>query len=262
MKHTFTLFSDYFALRDNWLTRFDPRLKVLIVLAVILSVVSSTQVVLPLFVLVLCLGCMLSIGIPVRAVLARFAPVAGVLIVLIGLRSFLVGVTPLWTFSVFGHGVVCTSEGVREGVLIGSRVAGAISVVMLSSFITPVPQLYATLLWCRAPKIWVEIAAMVYRYVFVILERARSAILSQRARLGYAGTMRSLHSVGILAGSVFMRAFEQAEDTHRAMLARGYTGTLPTGKLGALGTRRLAALITICGLIAGGHFLVERFVSS
>jgi len=262
MKHTFTLFSDYFALRDNWLTRFDPRLKVTIVLAFILSVISSSQVFSPLLVLVLCVGCMLSIRIPIRIMLIRFAPVAGVLVVLIGLRSFLVGVTPLWTFSIPGHDFTATSEGVREGALIGGRVAGAISAVMLSSFITPAPQVYATLLWFRAPRIWVEIAAMVYRYIFVILECARSAMLSQRARLGYVGTMRSLHSVGILAGSVCVRAFEQAEGTHRAMLARGYTGTMPTGKLDALGARRLAALITICGLIACGHFVFERFATS
>ncbi len=262
MKYTFTLFSDFFALRDNWLTRFDPRLKVTAVLALILAVVSSTQVFLPLLVLVLCVGGMLSIRIPIHIMLIRFAPVAGVLLVLISLRSFMIGETPLWTVSLFDHDLTFTSEGVREGVLIGSRVAGAISAVMLSSFITPAPQVYATLLWFRAPRLWVEIAAMVYRYIFVILERARSAMLSQRARLGYVGTMRSLHSVGILAGSVFMRALEQAEGTHRAMLARGYTGTMPTGKLDALGPRRLVALITICGLIAGGRFIFERFATS
>ncbi len=262
MKHTFTLFSDYFALRDNWLTRFDQRLKVMVSLALILSVVFSSQVFMPFLVLALCLGAMLIIRVPIRVMLLRFAPVAGVLIVLVGLRSFLVGVTPLWTFSVFGHELTCTSEGVREGALIGSRVAGAISAVMLSSFITPAPQVYATLLWFRAPKVWVEIAAMVYRYVFVILERARCTILSQRARLGYVGMARSLHSVGILAGTVFMRAFEQAESTHRAMLARGYTGTMPTGKLDPLGMRRLAALVTIYGLIAVGYFIFERLAAS
>lgn len=262
MKYNFTLFSDYFALRDNCLTRVDPRLKVAIVLALILSVISSSQVFFPLLVLLLCVGCMLSIRIPIGIILIRFAPVAGVLVVLIGLRSFLVGVTPLWTFSMLGHEFTATSEGVREGALIGSRVAGAISAVMLSSFITPAPQFYATLLWFRAPKLWVEIASMVYRYIFVILERARSAMLSQRTRLGYVGTMRSLNSVGILAGSVFMRAFEQAEGTHQAMLARGCTGTLPTGRLEALGAGRLAALIAICGLIACGHFIFERFAAS
>lgn len=259
MKHTFTLFSDYFALRDNWLTRIDPRVKVTAIVALILSVVFSSQLYLPLLVLSLCLGCMLSIRIPIRTLLLRFAPVAGVLIVLIGLRSFLVGTTPLYTVSLFGRDLVLTSEGVQEGVLIGSRVAGALSAVMLSSFITPAPELYSTLLWFRAPRIWVEIAAMVYRYVFVILERARSAILSQRARLGYVGTMRSLNSIGILAGTVFMRAFEQAEGTHRAMLARGYTGTMPTGRLGALGAGRLCAMLAICALIAGGYFMIERF---
>ncbi|NQT93089.1 MAG: cobalt ECF transporter T component CbiQ [Lentisphaerae bacterium] len=259
MKHTFTLFSDYFALRNNWLTRFDPRLKITAVLALILSVVFSNQVFLPLLVLSVCLGCMLSIKIPIRTLLLRFVPVAGVLVVLVGLRSFLVGTTPLYTVSILGRDLSLTSEGVGEGVLISSRVAGALSAVMLSSFITPAPQLYSTLLWFRAPRIWVEIAAMVYRYVFVILERARGAILSQRARLGYVGTMRSLNSIGILAGTVFMRAFEQAEGTHRAMLARGYTGTMPTGKLGALGAPRLAALVVICGVIAGGYFMLERF---
>lgn len=258
MKQTFTLFSDYFALRDNRLTRFDPRLKVVVVVALILSVVFSTQVFMPLLVFVFCLGCMLSIGIPLRTISVRFIPVAFVLIVLVGLRSFLVGATPLHTFNIFGYDLTITTEGVREGLLIGSRVLGAVSAVMLSSFITTVPQLYSTLLWFHAPAIWVEIAAMVYRYVFVILERARSTILSQRARLGYVGTLRSLNSIGILAGTVFMRAFEQAEGTYRAMVARGYTGTMPVGKLDAFGAGRLAALLAVCGLITGGYFMFER----
>lgn len=258
MRQTFTLFSDYFALRDNRLTRLDPRLKVMVALALILSVIFSTKPFLPLLVFLLCVNCMLLIGIPVRMLLIRFAPVAFLLAALVGLRSFLVGTTPLLTFSVLGHDLTVTHEGMREGALIAGRVAGAVSAAMLSSFITPAPQFYSALLWFRVPKIWVEIAAMVYRYVFVILERARSAILSQRVRLGYIGTARSLNSIGILAGTVFVRAFEQAERTYRAMLARGYTGTMPTGRLNAFGARRLAGLLAVWTVILAAYFMCER----
>lgn len=261
MQQTFALFSDYFALRSNRLSRFDPRLKALTAVALILSVVFSSRPFWPLLVLAMSLGCMFSIKIPVRVALLRFVPVIIVLAVLMVLRSFLVGGVPLCGFRLLGHAFTVTREGAREGALIAGRVAGAISVVMLSGFITPVPQFYSALLWFRVPEIWVEIASMVYRYIFVIIERARNAILSQRARLGYAGVRRSLHSIGILSGVVFVGAFEQAEGTHRAMIARGYTGRMPTGALPALKKSDLAAMVLVCALIACLYFVFERFIA-
>lgn len=261
MKHTFTLFSDYFALRDNWLTRFDPRVKVLAVLVVIVAVVLSRQALLPAGVLLGCLGCLWSVRVPARVVLVRMAPVALVVAVLVLLRGVAAGPWP-WAAGAGGPGAAAPDAGLREGLLIGSRVAGAMAAVMLSSFITPAPQFYATLRWLRAPALWVELAALVYRYVFVILERAGSTVLAQRARLGYVGPRRALQSIGILAGTVFLRAFEQAEGTHRAMCARGYNGTLPTVALAPLGRRRAVALAGFGAGVAALYRVCERMVGT
>ncbi len=258
MKQNFTLFSDYFALRDNRLTRLDPRVKALMTLAVVLASVGSSQPVFPLVAFAACLAAMFYIRIPIRIIIMRLLPVASLVAVLVLLRGILSGSTPIYGGSVLGIDVSIKAEGLAEGGLMGARVAGAISAVMLLSFTTSAPQLYAALRWFRVPKLWVEIASMVYRYVFVILERARCTILAQRARLGYTGFSRSLNSIGILGGTVFLRAFEQGEDTYRAMLARGYNGTIPTAGLPVIGAGRAFALLSALAGTGAVFVIFER----
>ena len=65
---------------------------------------------------------------------------------------------------------------------------------------------------------------MVFRYIRVLIEEALSMKRARDARsFGKKGL--SLKLWGVLIGQLFLRSVDRAERVHRAMLARGFTGS-------------------------------------
>ncbi len=232
----FELFSDIFACRDNALTRMDPRPKMVIAFTLIIAVVLSEQPFFPLLTFVMCTGGMLWLKMPARLVLVRLVMPMGIVVVLVVLQTFLTGATPLISFSFAGYRFTGTEEGLMRGMLLGSRVLGAVSVMLLLSSVTPVYKIFGAMQWFRVPEGWVEIALLIYRYTFVLLDQTADIATAQRVRLGYSSPRRSLSSAGVLAGTVVARSMDQAMRTYEAMTLRGYQGRLPVGVLPNLKT--------------------------
>ena len=147
-----------------------------------------------------------------------------------------------------------------RGVLLGSRVLGAVSVMLLLSSVTPAYKIFGALRWFHVPEGWVEIALLVYRYTFVLLDQTADIASAQRVRLGYSSLGRSLSSAGVLAGTVVARSMDQAMRTYEAMTLRGYQGRLPMGPLAELKARDWRTMFVVssgdscrlphCGMVA------------
>jgi cobalt/nickel transport system permease protein len=253
----FELFSDIFACRDNALTRMDPRPKMVIALALIVAVVISKQAFLPLLVFVSCTVGMLCLKMPVKLVLLRLVGPMGIVLVLVALQAFLTGVSPVASFSLAGYRFVATVEGLMRGVLLGSRVLGAVSVMLMLSSVTPAYKIFGALRWFRVPEGWVEIALLVYRYIFVLLDQTADIAAAQKVRLGYSTVGRSLSSAGVLAGTVVARSMDQAMRTYEAMTLRGYQGRLPMGPLPKMKTADHWCMWTIPPAIVAAYLIVE-----
>jgi cobalt/nickel transport system permease protein len=227
----FEVFSDIFACRENSLTRIDPRPKLIIALSLILAVIFSRRFFLPAGAAAVCVGAMLALRIPRRLLLIRLLPPLGIVAVLIVLKAFLTPGAPLISITLLGNYLSASAEGAAEGLLMSARVLGAVSVVLLLATVTPAYKVFAAARWFRVPDGWVEIAFLVYRYIFVLLEQASDVQTAQRVRLGYSNIRRSLSSVGVLAGTVMVQSIDQALRTHEAMMMRGYQGRYPFGPL-------------------------------
>ena len=255
------LFSDIFAYRDNSWTQMDPRGKLVLSLAAILGVLLSRGMVFPLTVFTIGLGAMLSLRLPARLVLARLAAPLGIVMVLVLLQAVLFGRTEIFSFSLLGMRVTCKQEGLWRGLLMGSKVLGAVSVMLWLSLVTPAHKIFHALLWFRVPQGWVEIAMLMYRYIFSLLDDTADVAAAQRVRLGYRGIRRSLSSFGALAGAVIIRSLDQASSTHEAMILRGYKGFIPFGPMPAMGridrlrmASGLAILAVACLVLEGRLF--------
>lgn len=222
----FDLFSDIFACRENVLTRIDPRPKLLVGLVTIVLVVLSTRVFMPLLVLVLCQGTLAALRIPLRLVFARLAAPLGIVAVLVVLQAFTVPGTPLWSGSLAGWHFTASVQGLNRGFLLGARVLGAVSVIVLLSSVTPAHKIFHALRCFGFPESWVEIALLMYRYTFALVDQACDVAAAQRVRLGYSSFRRSMSSAGVLAGTVLIRSIDQAARTHEAMTLRGYQGRI------------------------------------
>ena len=257
LQPAFELFSDILAYRDNALTRIDPRVKFMLAVLAILGVLLSTGFAFPPAILAACLAAMMAVRMPLRLILVRLAAPLGIVLVVIVLQSLLIGSTPLFRISLFGFNIGVMREGVRHGALIGTRVLGAVSVLLLLSSTTRAHQIFHVLRWLGVPKGWVEIAMLMYRYIFMLLDRASDVMDAQRVRLGYSSFRRSLSSAGVLAGTVIETAMDQGIRTHEAMELRGYKGYMPFGALPRISSRDLRILWLTFGAMAAAYIWLE-----
>jgi cobalt/nickel transport system permease protein len=221
MKFSIERYTDNYVKEGHPLRLLDARMKMGISAALLLAILASSQSVLPIIVTVVSIAVLLMAGIPARVIMVRFVPPLASVLVLVAVQFVLIGETPLHTLSVAGISITLKCEGVVRGMHIGLRVLGAVSILLLLSFLTSAHDIFRTLRWCRVPATWVEIALLMYRYLFVFLEEASAMAEAQRVRLGYAGIRRSLISMGDLMGAVIVRSMEQSMITQEAMTARG-----------------------------------------
>ena len=223
----FELFSDIFAGRDNPLRRIDARAKLMIAALIILLCLCSAQVPFPLLAAVVCLAGTAAIRVPLSHALGRLLfPLLAAVFVLV-LKLFMIGSTEIFTIHINGMVLVARQEGLFQGITILAMVMGAVSVMMLLGYVTPAHEIFRALRWMRAPEEIVDLAMLMYRHIFTLIEQAGEVAVAQRVRLGYAGLSRTLGSAGTLAGTVILRSLEQSVRTHEAMVARCYDGRMP-----------------------------------
>jgi cobalt/nickel transport system permease protein len=256
----FDLFSDIFTYRDNVLTRIDPRAKIVIALAALIAVVTAEWAVPPLTVFAFCLGSIAALRIPAKLVAARLAAPLSVVAVLVVLKIFTTGTTPIFSFTLAGWPFTARAEGLHQGVLLGARVLGAVSAVFLLSVVTPAHRIFQALRWFRISRDWLEIAILMYRYIFVLMDRTADLAAAQRLRLGYTARGRALVSFTTLAGATILHSLEQAGRTHDAMRLRGYRGAMPFGPLPAMG-RRDRQIMAVCLSCIAAVRLLEGGIS-
>jgi cobalt/nickel transport system permease protein len=253
----FDLFLDIFTYRDNALTRTDPRVKLLVALAGLFAVVTSERPILPIGVFVLCLGTVAALRVPAKLVALRLAAPLSTVAVLVVIQTFVTGTTPLFALTLGGWTLTAKAEGLRQGLLLGVRVLGALSIVLLLGITTPAHRIFHALQGFRISKNWLEIAILMYRYIFVLMDRAGDLAAAQRLRLGYRARGRALSSFTTLAGATVVHSFEQARRTHDAMRLRGYRGTMPFGPLPVLGRKDRTLLALSLTAIAAAYGFFE-----
>ncbi len=235
------------------------RVKLIAAVAAILAAVGSTHFALPLAILGVSLGLLAAFRAPLRATLYRLTAPLAVVAVICLLRALMTGTTPLASLPLGPWRLVLYREGLAGGALIAARSLGSISAIVVLCTFTQAHEIFAALHWARLPRTWIEIALLMLRSIFTLMEQAASVLSAQKARLGHATYRRSLQSLGGLAGIVMLRSIDQAGRTHEAMVARGYQGSLPLPDLPPLARRDLSLAAAAVGLLAVAFLLAERW---
>ena len=93
--------------------------------------------------------------------------------------------------------------GLRLAAEVTLRSLAATSCLVFLILTTPVAELVPMLGKLGVPRPVRELILLIYRLIFVFLERAFVGRQAQVARLGYDGPRRSIRSLGWLAGSLF-----------------------------------------------------------
>ena len=186
------------------LAKVDARVKLLAALTVLVMVLSYKGFVFPAIVTLSCVFLCIRMEIPLRALVLRFAEPLFIAAVVLLLKCLFSGKDAFFSSTLMGVTVAGHRDGLREGLLIVSRIMGAVSVVAVLGFATPFTELMAGLSWFRVPKGFIEILMFAYRYIFVLFEDALVIYQAQRNRLGYSSMTRGLNSFGTLAGALIM----------------------------------------------------------
>jgi cobalt/nickel transport system permease protein len=108
----------------------------------------------------------------------------------------------------------------RAGSLVGHAVAGSAAVLLLATT-TPMSDLLPALRRLRVPAAVVEVASVVYRLLFVLLESLDTIREAQTARMGYSSLRRSYRSSGALAAAVLTRSWDRARRLQEGLAGRG-----------------------------------------
>jgi cobalt/nickel transport system permease protein len=262
------MFGEDVAARDGLLQRLDPRLKIVLLVALLFvtAFVRHIQVLLGLYALALVLAAAsrLSLGFFVKRVWL-FIPIFTGIVVLPATFSFITPghiVLALWHWH--GHGVGLTAQGLYGAGLIVSRVAVSISLVILLTLTTPWVKLLGALRALFVPRVFILIVGMAYRYLFLLLNAVTDMYTARKARsvgnaTGDIGEGRRL--VSATAGALFGKSHALSEEVHQAMVARGYRGdpkTLTGFRLRALDWGFAFAAVAVSVLVLEGDRLVGR----
>lgn len=77
------------------------------------------------------------------------------------------------------------------------------------------------------PRVLVTQMQFTYRYMIVVIEEALGMDRARKSR-GFGRKGYPLRMWGRMVGQLFVRSYERAGRIHRAMMARGFDGTMPT----------------------------------
>lgn len=135
----------------------------------------------------------------------------------------------IWNSGFFGIGI--TTESLRVSLLTFFRVFACFSALGFMSLTTPITDVMFVLRSFYVPKIFCEIAVLMYNAIFIFLDSIEVMRNAQKTRLGYLGTfMESMKSFGSMFSNLFLTSLEKSETLQRTLDSRCYTGELPVYK--------------------------------
>ena len=156
---------------------------------------------------------------------------------------------PLATIPFWHWQVTIYAGGVWHGLELASRILGGMAVLLFFSLTTPLPELMRSAAFFRCPPVLVELALIMYRYIFLLLEEGGRIRNAQKARLGFIDFRSGLRSSGILGGMLVLRTYDRAERSFAAMRCRGYRGVLTAVTPGQLQAARLGGAGVGAGIV-------------
>jgi cobalt/nickel transport system permease protein len=240
---------------DSFIHRLDPRVKVVVTVAFILS-----NALLPdaawtafglswLFLLFANASSELGITFTLRRSLIAL-PFALIAITVL----FSIPGNPLTTFRFLFWDLSITDAGWLRFVSILIRSWLSVQMAILLVATARFPDIVHALEHLRVPSILTTIIAFLYRYLFVLVDEVFRLLRAREARSAAVAGVRAGGSVawraevaGSMAGQLFLRSYERSDRVYNAMLARGYTGHLNT--INPHEFRRVDALTTALALV-------------
>jgi len=238
-----TILTEAFAGRVGLLQALDPRVKLITVLCIIVSVsvMRSPAIIWGVYGFTLILA--IASSIPLMFFIKRvwlFIPLFSAVIVIPALFNLVTPGEPLWTVFHLSRShdfgpyhipetITITRQGVLSATTFVGRVAASVSLAVLLTLTTRWNNLLQALRVLRIPATFVLILGMAYRYIALLVKAVQDIHIARKSRtLRYGSTGAEQRWVASRIGYLFKKTYVMSQDVHKAMLSRGFSGDIRT----------------------------------
>ncbi len=216
--------SRYTAEGDSLLHHIDGRVKTGVLLASVVLAATLTNWMLALGLWIFAVSLFLSLHFRFRDLLVRLLIPLGIAWVVFLSVLFTQGGHPLFVIPLKFFTLTAWQEGAMKGLLLFVRIMAAVTLATLLAFTTPMIEILETLRLWRIPGIIIDIADMMYRYIFILQDTAHTMRCAQVSRMGDTGSWsHRVSETGSIASSILIKSLDRSTRIYQAMLARGYS---------------------------------------
>ena len=137
-----------------------------------------------------------------------------------------------------------SEQGIHLAVVLFCKSLAAVSCLYFVILTTPVRDIVYFLYLLRCPKTIITLMAMIYQWIFLLMDIAVTRMKSQLSRGGYRTFRNFPKTFAMLWGSVFIQSRRKCEWIHKSMSSRGDEGHYPILKKDfRLNVKEIAALV-------------------
>ena len=248
------LFAEEISTRPGLFQSLDPRVKIISVLALLISVSLSRNllVIAGIYLLTLIFGLASSIsaGFFIKRVWLALPFFTGMII----LPALFI--TPGPALLHLPLGLVITSTGLTTSLFLLLRVSTSVSLTLLLILTTPWNVVLSALTVLHVPDVFILILGMTYRYIYLLLHTANDMFLSRKSRVvGHVDGAEDRRMMAAISGTLLSKSLNMSSEVYLAMQSRGFRGTMITLKPFKMQARDWVWLTIILGVASISVFL-------
>ncbi len=217
----------------NRIRTLDPAYKAGLALAVILLCLALNRPAAGLLAVGWMAGLLIGwAGVPLRVVLRVLLGEATFLTLAVGgvALSFSVGpaspASAMWGWRLGPLWLVSSPTALELAATLASRALGCAAAMSFLSLTTPLVDLVDLARRLHTPPLLVDLATLIYRFVFELLGTLERMMIAQNNRLGYVDWRRSMASAALLTSRLWVETYRRSQRLQIALEGRGYAGEL------------------------------------
>ncbi len=203
-------------------------------------------------------------GVPSRTVLRVLLGEAAFLALAVGGVALSVSLGPTlpdgarWGWRLGPLWLTSSPTALELAATLASRALGCAAAMSFLALTTPLVDLVDLARRLHTPPLLVDLATLIYRFTFELLDTLERMRIAQSNRLGYADFRRGMASAALLASRLWLETYRRSQRLQIALEGRGYAGelrVLPNEYRRSTWVIGLALLVAASLLAVGGVFL-------
>ena len=128
-------------------------------------------------------------------------------------------------------GLIITKTGVNTVLFLLLRVSTSVSLTLLLILTTPWNTVLSALGVLHIPDVFILILGMTYRYIYLLLHIANDMFLSRKSRVvGRLSTAENQKMLAAVSATLLSKSLNMSSEVYLAMQSRGFRGTVVTLK--------------------------------